>query len=84
MKTVEIYDNYTSTVSSQCKGIVEVKGTNLSDADAKALVESLYNESKGLGNYTDKLVNLEQSYAELNIDLPDGRNLNRVIYTTEA
>jgi hypothetical protein len=84
MKTVEIYDNYTSTIMEQCTGFMVVKGTNLSEQDAKIMVESLYNESKELGNYTDKLVNLEQSYAELNIDLPDGRNLNRVIYTVEG
>jgi len=83
MKKIQIYDNYKSTIPEQCIGVVEIKGTNLSDADAKTLVESLYNESKNLGSYTDKLINFEQHYAELNIDLPDGRNLNRVIYSEE-
>jgi len=84
MKQVEIYDNYTSTIVTECTGFTTVQGTNLTDADAKVMVEFLYNEAKSLGPYVDKIIKLDQGYAELKIDLPAGKSLNRVIYTVDV
>jgi hypothetical protein len=84
MKQVEIYDNYTSTVVTECTGFTTVQGTNLSEADANAMVVTLYNEAKNLGTYTDKIIKLDQGYAELKIDLPPNKSLNRVIYTIDV
>lgn len=84
MKQVEIYDNYTSTVVTECTGITTVQGTNLSEADAKVMVEYLYNEAKNLGSYIDKIVKLGEGYAELKIDLSPNKSFNRVIYTVDV
>lgn len=61
-----------------------VVDSNLSLEDANNLVTSTYEESKSLGaSYADKRINLDEGYAELTITYPDGKRLNRVIYTKE-
>lgn len=83
MKKVEIYDNYTSTLATECTGIVTVQESNLSETDAIVVVQALYESSKTLGVYIDKIIKLNEGYAELKINLPDGKFLNRVIYTAD-
>lgn len=83
MKTVKIYDNYTSTLIHECTGYTTTEASNISKSQALSLVENLYKNSKNMGNYTDKIIKLDQGYAELKIDLLDGRSLNRVIYILE-
>lgn len=91
MNKVETYDQYrhiyadpldeTSTLLHSSSGFKIVNGEDLSEADAKVLVSSLYEESKTLGSsYYDKLLNLDNGYAELVITFADGKKLNRVIY----
>jgi len=80
MKTVKIYDNYTSTLMHQCTGYTTVHGEGLTQNQAINLVEDLYNESKTLGDYINKIIKLDEGYAELKIQLDNTRTLNRVIY----
>lgn len=87
MKRVEIYDEYKELLDGQgvevypSSGSVDVAADNLSENDAISLVAELYEDSKALGTYIDKIVKLNEGYAELKITYPDGRELNRVIYT---
>jgi len=54
---------------------------NLSFEDACNLVTETYIESKTLGSsHDDKLLKLNEGYAELLISFDDGRRLSRVIY----
>ena len=72
----------TLTLVHPNSGFVTVEGTNLTDEEAQNLVISLYEYSKTIGSsYSDKIINLENSYAELQIEFADGKKLNRVIYT---
>lgn len=65
-------------------GMTTVEATDLTRSEALAVVESLYNVAKLSGvSYTDKLVKLDEGYAELVITFSDGKRLNRVIYTKE-
>lgn len=78
----EALDTIRYTLVHPSSGFTTTEGTNLSDQDANALVESLYNSSKTFGTeYTDKSIKLEKGYAEIIIKLEDGKHLNRVIYT---
>ena len=90
MKRVETYDqykaiygdpsDYTSTLIHPSSGFTTVNGEVLTESEAVALVNSLYEDSKTLGkSYSDKLINLEGGYAELTIDFTDGKKLTRVI-----
>ena len=90
MKKVEIYDQYNN--------VYDVDGTTLlhassgfttkigeySDSEALNIVENQYNTSKALGVYEDKLIKLDKGYAELVIEFPDKKLLNRVIYTVNV
>ena len=86
MKKVEIYDQYKEvivdgTLVHPSSGFTLVEGEDLTESDAKVLVNSLYENSKTLGSsYYDKLVNIDNGYAELVITFADGKKLNRVIY----
>jgi hypothetical protein len=68
------------TLVHASSGITDLKGSDLTDEQALTLVESLYEESKLLATYTDKIIKLNEGYAELKIEFPDGKKLNRVIY----
>lgn len=88
MKKIEIYDQYSNvyeddgvTLLHPSSGFTTFIG-NFDDAAALTEVESLYNESKALGTYEDKIVLLDKGYAELVITFDDKRRLNRVIYTS--
>lgn len=87
MKKVEIYNEYKELLNGQgtvvqpASGFVAVVQDNLDENSALDLVAELYEEAKILGTYTDKIVKLNEGYAELSIIFPDGRELNRVIYT---
>lgn len=87
MKKVIIYDQYSNvfaedgvTLLHASSGNSYIAGEFSSLEEAKASVESFYNNSKLLGNYEDKSVNLDKGYAELKVDFADGKKLNRVIY----
>ena len=72
----------TLTLVHPSSGYVTIEGVNLTELDARDLVINLYESSKLLGSgYTDKIIDIENNYAELRIDFSDGRILNRVIYT---
>lgn len=73
---------YTLVHSSSASTIT--KGQNLTKEQAADLVTNLYVESQTLGTrYDDKLLNLNNGYAELVIHFDDGKVLNRVIYATD-
>ena len=86
MKKVEIYNEYKELLDDQgtviypASGFVTVVQDDLNEGSALNLVAELYEEAKALGNYTDKIIKLNEGYAELNIIFSDGRELNRVIY----
>lgn len=65
-------------------GFTTTQGSDLDDQQAFDLVASLYEESKLLGTYADKIVKLNEGYAELKIEFPDGKKLNRVIYVANS
>jgi hypothetical protein len=72
-------DRYTIVHSSS--SFVETKYINLNLDEALNTVNSLYLESQKMGiNYEDKMIRLEEGYAELIIEFSDGKILNRVIY----
>jgi len=63
-------------------GSTVVKGTELSKEEACNLVTELYLESQSsCEKYDDKIIKLNEGYAELIMFLKDGRILSRVIYT---
>lgn len=84
---VLIYDQYATVNDENGKilhlssGSTKVEAENLSDEQAKLKVSELYEHSKSLGSYADKLIKLENGYAELTIIFADKKKLNRVIYT---
>jgi len=62
-------------------GSTTVIGENLSLEEACDLVTTTYLDSKTLGvSYDDKLLKLNEGYAELMINFNDGKVLTRVIY----
>lgn len=88
MKQVEIYDQFSNvydadgeTLLHASQGSVSIQGNFDTLEEAVTLVTSLYEDSKTLGTYSDKIVKLNEGYAELNIEFADGRKLCRVIYT---
>lgn len=65
-------------------GFTTVEATDLTEVEALNVVQGLYDISKVTGvAYTDKIIKLDQGYAELVINFADGKRLNRVIYTVE-
>lgn len=90
MKNIEIYDQFSdvfdtdgTTLLHASSGYTTVQGTVATQEEANIIVASLYESAKGLGEYTDKIIKLDEGYAELKITFADGRKLNRVIYTIE-
>jgi hypothetical protein len=83
---VEIYDQYSQILNEDNTELHPSVGSTSSHgeftalADAANKVAELYEESKTLGLYTDKIVKLNEGYAELTIEFPDKKKLNRVIY----
>lgn len=63
-------------------GSTSVKGTGLTKEEAYNLVTELYLESQSsCEKYDDKIIKLNEGYAEILMFLRDGRILSRVIYT---
>jgi hypothetical protein len=88
MLNVEIYDQYSdvyaadgTTLLHASEGTTSLQNTVATQAEANILVSGLYDASKALGTHTDKIIKLDEGYAELKIVFADGRSLNRVIYT---
>ena len=80
----ETLDTSRYTLVHAASGFTAVEATDLTLQEAKTVVENLYNVAKATGtSYTDKLVKLDESYAEVVITFSDGKRLNRVIYMTE-
>jgi len=62
-------------------GSTTVISEDITMEEACDLVTTVYLESRTLGiSYDDKLLKLNEGYAELMINFEDGRILNRVIY----
>jgi len=79
----ETLPNYLTLVHSS-ESSVTVEASGLDNIDAINFVNTLYQQSKGLGSsYDDKLIKLDEGYAELRVFFPDGRQMNRVIYTVD-
>lgn len=77
----EELDNSRYTLVHPSSGFTSIKAENIHVEDAVNLVESLYLESKNLGeSYEDFSINLNEGYAEILIKFPNGEHLNRVIY----
>ena len=90
MKYVEIYDQFSdvfdtdgTTLLHSSSGFTTVQSTVATQEEANIIVSSLYESAKELGTYTDRIIKLDEGYAELKITFADGRKLNRVIYTIE-
>jgi hypothetical protein len=83
---VYIYDQYSKVLNEDgellhsSEGSTSTHGEFNNLEDAKNKVNELYEESKALGTYTDKIVKLGEGYAELVIEFVDKKKLNRVIY----
>lgn len=77
----EELDDSRYTLVHSSSGFTSIKAENIHVEDAVNLVESLYLESKNLGeSYEDFSINLNEGYAEILIKFPNGEHLNRVIY----
>lgn len=80
----ETLDTNRYTLVHAASGMTTVQATDLTPEEAITAVESLYNVAKISGvSYTDKILKLDEGYAELIITFSDGKKLNRVIYTKE-
>lgn len=80
----ETLDTNRYTLVHAASGMTTTQATDLTPEEAITAVESLYNVAKVSGvSYTDKLLKLDEGYAELVINFSDGKRLNRVIYTKE-
>lgn len=80
----ELLDTSRYTLVHAGSGFTTVEATNLTETQAFSVVENLYNGSKTMGSScTNKIVKLEQGYAEVVITFADGKRLNRVIYTVD-
>jgi len=93
MKKVKIYDQYRLVLDADNETILHAAtaeetelGTYNSLAEAVTAVTAKYNESKTLGTTTDKIVDLDNGYAEFTVVLNDGtgRSFVRVIYTANV
>jgi hypothetical protein len=80
----EKIDTSRYTLVHQSSGFTTVQATDLTPEEALQAVESLYNVSKLSGiSYTDKIIKLDEGYAELTINFSDGKRLNRVIFVKD-
>jgi hypothetical protein len=80
----ETLDTNRYTLVYTASGLTTTQATDLTQEEALQAVESLYNVAKVSGvSYEDKLIKLDEGYAELVITFSDGKRLNRVIYTKE-
>lgn len=81
---MESLDTNRYTLVHPSSGFTTVEATDLTEAEAKNVVESLYNIAKVSGiSCADKIVNLDNNYAEVVITFADGKKLNRVIYAVD-
>jgi len=84
---VLVYDQYSAVHDENGKilhlssGSTNTVSENLSQEEAINKVKEIYEESKKLGSYLDKLVKLDKGYAEIVIIFADKKKLNRVIYS---
>jgi len=84
LKHREILDEARYTLVFPCSGTSIIYENNLDNEAAYSFVIALYEDSKNLGiSYEDKLIRLEEGYAELTIKLEDGRVIHRVIFTKD-
>jgi len=88
MKQVEVYDQYSNVYDADgvsllhiSNGSTSVVGTFDTQEEANEIVKELYRDSKTLGSYTDKIIKIDEGYAELVIVFADKKRLNRVIFT---
>jgi hypothetical protein len=80
----ETLDTSRYTLVHAASSVVTEQAVDLTQEEAIAAVESLYNVAKVSGvSYEDKLIKLNEGYAELVINFSDGKRLNRVIYIKE-
>jgi len=80
----DVLDTSRYTLVHSSSAITKTVGENLTKEQAADLVTNLYVESQALGaKYDDKLLNLNNGYAELIVYFDDGKVLNRVIYATD-
>jgi len=80
----ETLDTSRYTLIHSASASTVTQATDLTPEEAITAVESLYNVAKVSGvSYTNKLLRLNEGYAELVINFSDGKRLNRVIYTKE-
>ena len=71
------------TLVHPSSGFTTVKAEDLDPVDAYNFVNTLYQQTKSLGDsYEDKIIKLDEGYAELKVNFADGKVLNRVIYAT--
>jgi len=76
----ETIDTNRYTLVHSASAMVNVQAADLTPEEAIIAVQNFYNISKLLGDsYTDKLIKLDEGYAELVINFSDGKRLNRVI-----
>lgn len=81
LKYNEKLDSERYTLVHSSHSLVEIKEKDLTHDQALELVKNLYTESQTLGiNCEDKIIRLEDGYAELLISFEDSKKLNRVIY----
>lgn len=72
------------TLIHPSSGFTIVKAENLDSVDAINYVNTLYQQTKTLGDtYQDKIIKLDEGYAEIKVFFADGKSLNRVIYTVD-
>lgn len=77
----EVLDLSRYTLVHNSDASTVVMGSNLSNEEANKLVTELYIESLALGVKVDeKIINLNEGYAEMVITFNDGKVLNRVIH----
>ena len=90
MKKIQVYDQFSPVYEADGETLLHPSSgytlhidTVATQEEANAIVTNLYEEAKLLSpTYTDKIIKLNEGYAELLIDFPDLRRLNKVIYTT--
>lgn len=77
----ETVDTSRYTLVHQSSGFSTIEAEDLTETEAVIAVANLYNTAKVTGvSCTDKLVKLDEAYAEVLITFSDGRRLCRVIY----
>jgi len=85
LKHREEIDSSRYTLVYPCSSSSVIYENNLDLEGAYSFAFSLYEDSKNLGiSYEDKLIKLEEGYAELRINLADNKVIHRVILTKES